>query len=174
QVLALGLVGGPVSAFINNTAAVAVMVPLVGRMAKRAKQSVSKLLMPLSFAAMLGGTMTLIGTSTNLLASALKADAGLGPFGMFEFTKAGVIVFGIGLLYLVLVGHRFIPERVASRGIDERYLSRRFVCRASVPAESPLVGKPVGGAALARRFGAKVLSLERGGETVAPAARADR
>ncbi len=77
QILVISLVVGPVSAFINNTAAVAVMIPLVIRLANQAGQSPSKLLMPLSFAAMLGGTITLIGTSTNLLGSALREEAGL-------------------------------------------------------------------------------------------------
>jgi di/tricarboxylate transporter len=136
QVFVLALLVGPISAFINNTPAVAVFIPLVILLASRTGHSPSRLLIPLSFAAMLGGTLTLIGTSTNLLASSIRRDYGLGTFGMFEFTKAGAIVFGVKL--------------------------REFLFEVEVPEGSPLLGKPIGESALDAKFDAEVLQVRRG------------
>lgn len=168
QVLVVGLVAGPVSAFINNTAAVAVLIPVVVRLANAAGRSPSKLLMPLSFAAMLGGTMTLIGTSTNLLGSGLRAEAGFGPFGMFEFTLAGMIVFGVGLAYLAIVGHFFVPARIVPKAIDERYHLREFVFEVEVPEESSVLGKRVGEAELATEYDAEIIQVKRSGRVLDP------
>jgi di/tricarboxylate transporter len=168
HVLVIGLVAGPVSAFINNTAAVAVMIPLILHLANRMGTSPSRLLIPLSFAAMLGGVMTLIGTSTNLLASALRAEAGLGQFGVFEFTKAGVIIFGVGLLYLVLIGARLIPERVEARRLDERYHLREFLFEVEVPDKSSLINKRVGRSELSEEYDAEVLLVQRGPKAYDP------
>jgi di/tricarboxylate transporter len=162
QVFVLALLVGPISAFINNTPAVAVFIPLVILLASRTGHSPSRLLIPLSFAAMLGGTLTLIGTSTNLLASSIRRDYGLGTFGMFEFTKAGAIVFGVGVLYLFLLGHRLIPERILAKKIDERYKLREFLFEVEVPEGSPLLGKPIGESALDAKFDAEVLQVRRG------------
>ncbi len=99
-------VTGPVSGVINNTPIVAILVPVIADLAHEGNTSPSKLLMPLSFASMLGGTLTLIGTSTNILASDIAAQIGsespglgLRAFSMFEFTKLGVIVFAVGAVY---------------------------------------------------------------------------
>jgi di/tricarboxylate transporter len=162
QVLVVGLVVGPVSGFINNTAAVAVMIPLTIRLANDAGQSPSKLLMPLSFAAMLGGTLTLIGTSTNLLGNALREEAGLGSFGMFDFVAVGIIVFGVGMLYLTLVGRFLVPVRVEASRIDERYHLRSFVFEVRVPERSGLVGERVGWSKLAADYDVEALQVRRG------------
>ncbi len=144
-------VTGPVSGFINNTPVVAILVPVIADLAHEGRTSPSKLLMPLSFASMLGGTLTLIGTSTNILASDIAAqlgaespELGLHAFGMFEFTKLGVIVFAVGSLYLMTIGVRLLPERIpADEDLVEEYALQKYLADVVVPANSPLIGQTV-------------------------------
>jgi di/tricarboxylate transporter len=168
HVLVIGLIAGPVSAFINNTAAVAVMIPLVIHLANKMGDSPSRLLIPLSYTAMLGGVTTLIGTSTNLLGSTLREEAGLGHFGVFEFTKAGAIIFVVGLLYLALIGSRLIPERVGARKLDERYHFREFLFEVEVPERSALIGARSGRSELAEEYDAEVIHIRRGKKVYDP------
>jgi len=107
------LMVGVLSAFINNTAAVAIFLPVVLAIARDCGFSSARLLMPLSFASMFGGVCTLIGTSTNILVSSIAERHGLEPIGMFETTLLGLIFFVVGSLYMLLIGVRMIPERVA-------------------------------------------------------------
>jgi len=156
-----GLVGG-VSAFINNTAAVAVAIPLVVDMARRLKMQASRLLLPVSFFGMLGGTLTLIGTSTNILASAVLADdPSFGrQIGMFEFTHLGLIVLAVGLVYFVTVGRWLLPktDRVRLHHDDEE----PFILDLAVPADSVLVDKTLEESEFSIRMGVEVLKLVRG------------
>ena len=99
------------SAFMNNTAIVAIFLPIVMRLSKYANASASKFLMPLSFAAMIGGSCTIIGTSTNILISSVYTKQFGKTFSIFEFTGLGFIVFLAFLVYILLVGRRIIPER---------------------------------------------------------------
>ena len=105
---------GPIAGFINNTPVVAVFIPMISDLARKSGISPSKLLLPLSYAAILGGTLTLIGTSTNLLASefAVEFIEDRGPIGMFEFTALGVLILAVGITYLMTVGRRLTPARV--------------------------------------------------------------
>ena len=143
---------GPVSGFVNNTPVVAILVPVISDLAHEGGTSPSKLLMPLSFASMLGGTLTLVGTSTNILASDIAAQLGaetpgldLQAFGMFEFTKLGVVVFAVGAVYLMTVGVRLTPERVpADEDVVGEYDLQEYLADAVVPANSPLIGQTVG------------------------------
>ncbi len=105
------LMVGALSAFINNTAAVAIFLPVVLAIARDCGFSAARLLMPLSFASMFGGVCTLIGTSTNILVSSIAERHGLAPIGMFETTALGLIFFAAGSLYMLLVGVRMIPDR---------------------------------------------------------------
>lgn len=107
---------GPTTAFINNTAVVTVFLLIVEEWCRRQRISVSKLLIPLSFAAILGGMITAIGTSTNVLASGLAQQLGYRSFNLFEFTKLGLVTFTIGLIYLALVAPRLLTQ-VASYAI---------------------------------------------------------
>lgn len=107
------LMVGVLSAFINNTAAVAIFLPVVLAISRDCGVSAARLLMPLSFASMFGGVCTLIGTSTNILVSSIAERHGLAPIGMFETTPLGLIFFVAGSLYMLLIGVRMIPERVA-------------------------------------------------------------
>lgn len=165
QVLFMCLLAGVLSAFINNTAAVAVLMPLVIQMASRSNISPGKLLMPLSFAAMLGGTMTLIGTSTNLLASSIRREHGLGAFGMFEFAEPAFVLFAIGIVYLFVSSRWTLPGRIQPRRLDDRYHLREFLVEVAVPEESPLIDRRVGEAKLTESYDADVLQVSRGGTT---------
>ena len=101
------------SAFVNNTAAVAVFIPLVMIVATRRQIAASKLLIPLSYASQFGGVCTLVGTSTNLLVSSISEQAGYGAFSRFEFSRMGLILFVAGALFFLLLGRWLLPERQA-------------------------------------------------------------
>jgi len=156
---------GPLSGFINNTPVVALLVPVISEMAHEGETSPSKLLIPLSYASMLGGTLTLIGTSTNLLASDVSRRLIDHPFGMFEFTSVGVIVLAVGSAYLFFVGHRLLPERVPPRRryIDE-YDMKDYLTRVTVPAESELLGQTVEEVFRDSELDVRLVHLRRGGD----------
>jgi di/tricarboxylate transporter len=164
MILIIAALVGLISGFINNTAAVAVAIPLILDMARRLKMQASRLLMPVSFFGMLGGTLTLIGTSTNILASAILAEnEDFGRhIGMFEFTHLGLIVLGAGLLYFVTVGRWLMPEKDLIRlGDDED----RFIIELGVPPGSPLVDQTLEDYGFPVKTSVEVLKLIRG-ETV--------
>lgn len=158
----VALLVGPISGLINNTAAVAVSIPLVLDMARRTGTAASRLLLPLSFFGMLGGTLTLIGTSTNLLASSLLAgDPGFGrELRMFEFTRIGAIVLVTGLVYFLTVGRWLMPKRDRIALSDDS--EERFLFEVEVRSTSRLVGESLEGAAFAERHDLEVLKLVRG------------
>ncbi len=165
QLLATLGVAGPASGFINNTPVVAILVPIVTDLAHAGKTSPSKLLIPLSYASMLGGMLTLIGTSTNILASDVS-DRLLGhPFSMFEFTQLGVVVLLVGSLYLMTVGHRLLPERVP---VEEDYLREydieEYLTEMVVGEGSPLAGRTVETAVADAEFDADILQVVRDDE----------
>lgn len=139
---------GLVSAFINNTAAVAVFLPLLLAVCARSKVSPSKLLIPLSYASQFGGVCTLIGTSTNLLVSTISERAGHGAFSMFEFGRLGLVMTGAGILYMLLVGRWLLPAR---RGVEltEAYQLGEYITELRVLPGSRLVGSTV----MASKFG---------------------
>ena len=144
QLLAvLGLSGGT-AGFINNTPVVAIMIPMVNAISEKTGVSPSKLLMPVSFMAMLGGMLTLIGTSTNILASDVSARLLDRPFSMFEFTQLGLIVLLTGGIYLATVGRYLLPERIR---MDDRLIEgfemTEYLTEVVVRGDSPFVGKTV-------------------------------
>ncbi|MBZ2188127.1 SLC13 family permease [Alcanivorax sp. JB21] len=146
---ALGRVVAPtalLSAFLNNTTVVAMMIPAVQEWAQRLKVSPSRLLLPLSYAAILGGTCTLIGTSTNLVVDGLAQKAGLPGFRIFDLAWVGVPLLLIAGTYLVLVGYRLLPER---EGIMEQLENaREYRVEMRLPEKSPLAGKSIRDAGL--------------------------
>ena len=110
-----------ISGFINNTAAVAIFIPLAIDLCQRFHISPTKVLLPLSYAAIFGGTLTLIGTSTNLIVSSIMAEHNLAPFAMFEFTKLGLIFLIIGTLYNMIISKWFMPSRSIISSLSRKY-----------------------------------------------------
>lgn len=165
QLLMIALLIGPISGFINNTAAVAMAIPLVLDMVRRNGGQAARVLIPVSFFGMLGGTLTLVGTSTNLLASAILQDEpSFGrSIGMFEFFHLGLIVLGVGLVYFLTVGRWLIPKKDAKpvTGSDEEL----FVVELRVGKDSPLVGAPLADSAFIKRNPVEVLKVVRGDDS---------
>lgn len=167
QLLAVILVVGIISAFINNTAAVAILMPVVVTMARAHKNSPSKLLMPLSYFSQLAGVMTLIGTSTNVVASAMLAQAGYHAYGMFEFTPIGILVFITGSLYFLTVGRHLLPERRTEPEITQTYHLVEFLSEVRVRRNSPLVGKNLAQNQMRERYDIHVFEIFRNGQKLA-------
>ena len=156
---------GLVSAVINNTAAVAIFLPIVAVLSTEGDISQSKLLMPLSFASIAGGTCTLIGTSTNILVSSMASNRGLAPFSMFELTKLGGVFLVIGLVYLTVVGRRLLPDRPPS-SLTRKYKLARYFTGMDVLADSKLVGRSAAEARLAELYDVTILEIIRGDERI--------
>jgi di/tricarboxylate transporter len=133
---------GVMSAFINNTAAVAVFIPLVMVVANRRKIAASRLLIPLSYASQFGGVCTLIGTSTNLLVSSISDEAGYGAFSMFEFTRMGLVLFVTGVVFFLAFGRWLLPERKAQE-LAVTFQLGEYITELRVGENSPLIGKSV-------------------------------
>ena len=129
-----------VSAFINNVAVVAVMLPVVLEMSRKLDISPSRLLIPLSFAAMFGGSMTLIGTSSTLLVSGLIHERGMDAIGMFEVTPLGLALFAVGVTYLMTVGQRLLPDRPVQQQWKEQYDRPDYRARVELLPDHPCIG----------------------------------
>lgn len=142
-ILIIMLVIGVISAFINNTAAVAIFIPVIISLSKDLGQSASKLLMPLSFAAMFGGVFTLIGTSTNLLVDSIAKDNDLVGFTMFEFVPVASIFFVIGFIYLFTVGIKIIPERRKDESLTDTFEMQSYLTDVVLQPNSDFVDTPL-------------------------------
>jgi len=156
---------GAMSAFVNNTAALAVFLPVVLGVAAANRFSASKVLIPLSYAAQMGGVCTLIGTSTNLLVNSLAKDLGLPGFSLFEFAPLGLITMAAGLVYTTLVGPWLLPDR-RTQELTDTYELGKYIAELRVMPDSPLLGKSVAEAKLGERHGVFVLELLRGEEKI--------
>jgi di/tricarboxylate transporter len=169
QLAATTGVVGPISGFINNTAAVAILLPMIVDLAEEGGNSPSKLLIPLSYASMFGGMLTLIGTSTNILASSVTADLApqypelnLRAFSMFEFTHLGIVVSLFGAAYLLTVGRWLIPARIApSEDLTEEFEMGEYLTEVVVREDSPLVGQTLREGLEGTDFDVDVLQLVR-------------
>lgn len=137
----MGTVSG-VSAFMNNTTATAIFVPAVMGVAKRAKLSPSRLLMPLAYASVLGGTCTLIGTSTNVAVSGYITKAGMQPLGLFEFTPIGLIIVVVGIAYMFVIGKRLLPNH-KDEDLTEEYAIREYMTEVMVVPDSHMIGQKI-------------------------------
>ncbi len=164
--LLLMLTTGVLSAFILNTAVVAVFIPIALRIARELKIAPSRLLMPISFGAILGGTLTLIGTSTNLLVSSIAAQSGLTPFSFFEFAPFGIITLAAGLVYMATFGRKLLPDRPVEADLLEKYHVREYLSQIKVQPNSPLIGKKLGDLDLGKRFDITILDILRDGRTI--------
>lgn len=159
---------GSTAGVINNTPVVAMMIPMAVNVARKTKVSPSKLLMPISFASMLGGMLTLIGTSTSILASDVSARLLDHPFSMFEFTALGAIVLVTGLVYLLTVGHRLLPERIKPReDLTDEFEMSGYLTEVVVAADSPLVGNTVREALQQLSVDVDIVQMRRDGEAFA-------
>ncbi len=163
--LAIGLPTVLLSAFMNNTAIVALMIPVALRLARRGGHKPSKLLLPVSYFSILGGTCTLIGTSTNLLVDSLAREAGRPGFGMFAFSGLGACYLLAGVLYLALLGVRLLPERTGFTDLMAVQAPGRFVTEIIVRAGSRHVGRPLG-EVFTRGRDVQVLELVRAEEPI--------
>ena len=163
QILVMGAILAPISAFINNTAVVAVFMPVVEQWCHQQKISVSKLFIPLSFISILGGMITIIGTSTNVLASGLSEKLGYGAFSLFEFTKLGLVTALVGLVYLIVVAPRLLPKRRSpdSDFIVRDYQLKDYISEIVIEACPYLVGKTLHNSGLQHQFDVDVLELIR-------------
>lgn len=156
-----------ISAFLNNTPIVALLAPQVAEWAEKRGKSASAYLMPISYAVILGGVVTVIGTSTNLVVSGLMTQSGMAPIGMFEITRVGLPVAIVGLIVLVLLAPRVLPARRAARRQFEEDV-REYVMRTSVLPNGPLDGRTVADAGLRHLQGVFLVQIERFGEVIAP------
>ena len=154
-----------VAPFVNNTAIVAVFMPLVMTAAAAIGMSASKALIPLSYVSQMAGVCTLVGTSTNLLVNAMARDLGHPGFSMFEFTPLGVICLVTGCIYLLTVGRWLLPETRATE-LVEHYELGKYITELRVMPDSSLIGTSVGEAKLGEEFGVYVLELLRGEQKV--------
>lgn len=162
-VLALFILVAGISAFINNTPVVVVFLPVVLKLARTMRLSPSKLLIPLSFAAVFGGTCTLVGTSTNLVVNGIITSRGLPGFSMFELGWLGLPAALIGAVYLALLGNRLLPVRQMLTSILSEEERREYITEAFVQPDSPVLGKTLAEAGLTRQRGIRVLEIVRDG-----------
>jgi di/tricarboxylate transporter len=155
------------SAVINNTAIVAIFMPVTIRLAHKYKLSPSKMLIPLSYAAILGGTLTLVGTSTNLLVNTIFiATSDHPPLGMFEFMRYGIILLIIGLLYILFIAPRLLPSRTVTSSLTKSYHLGGYLTEMKIKAESPLVGQTCMDRGINRNYDVMVLDILRDGRMI--------
>jgi di/tricarboxylate transporter len=167
----LMLVVAGLSAFMSSTGAVAIFIPVALNLAAKAGTSPSRLMMPMAFASLIGGMLTLIGTPPNLVVSTQLTREGLESFGFFSFTPIGLLVLLVGIAYIMLFGRGLLPreeevegatkDRFSLRDLAEIYNITNQLCRLRIWAGSPLEGKTLGQALLRTRYGVTVLGIER-------------
>ena len=161
---------GIMSAFMSNVGAAAILLPAVMSVARETDIPPSKLLIPLAWASLLGGNVTMIGTPPNILASSiLEGYGGIEPFTFFDFVPMGLVTLAAGILFMAFVGRRLLPERTPGGGLVDSYPVQEYLTEARVVADSPLIGKTVQEADLERRHGLNVIHVHlccQDGETV--------
>jgi len=167
--IAVMIVAGCLSAFMNNVAATAVLMPAVASLSKKAQISPARLFMPLSFATVLGGTLTMVGTPPNILGAEMLAKRGLEPFSLFDFTPMGLIILIAGILYMILVGRKLLPDAKVSEDAEMRDLARVYklqdhLTTIQIPPSSALDGRTLREADIGALLGVQVVGIIRHGE----------
>lgn len=152
------------SAFLSNTAVVAMFMPLAIQLSRRFRISPSKILLPLSYAAIVGGTLTLVGTSTNLIVNAIAIESGQPPFGMFEFARLGWVYLVLGLAYVLLFARRLLPSRAVISSLTHKYHMGTYLTELRVDEDSPLVGRSAKEVGINQRYDITILAIIREGE----------
>jgi di/tricarboxylate transporter len=163
QILVMGAIVGPITAFINNTAVVAIFLPIVEEWCKQRKISVSKLMIPLSYVTVLGGMITVIGTSTNILASGLAKKLTGQEFHLFQFTALGLTTFVLGLIYLAIIAPHLLPERkpISDSNMTDEYQLKDYVGEIIISPRSSLIGQTLRQSGIQRKFDIDVLEIIR-------------
>jgi di/tricarboxylate transporter len=169
SLMRLGFPAAAASAFLNNTPIVAMLIPPVSEMAESRGTPPSRYLMPLSFAVILGGVVTTIGTSTNLVVSGLLQQSGAAPFGLFEITHVGLPMALVGIVLVAILAPRVLPDRQSPRR-SLAAAQRDFVVRMIVEPGGPLAGRTVEAAGLRHLEGVFLVEIERNGEPITPVA----
>jgi di/tricarboxylate transporter len=155
------------SAFVNNTAIVAIFIPLTIRLAQKYNLSPSKLLIPLSYIAIMGGTLTLVGTSTNLLVNSIYVNTTMAePLGMFEFSRYGIFILLIGLLYIIFAVPLILPSRTVTSSLTQSYHMGGYLTELKVAEESPMVGRTFMERSINKNYDITVLDIIREGMVI--------
>lgn len=159
--LAIMVFSGTISAFINDTAVVALLMPIVLQVAKDSKISPSKLLIPLSFGALMGGVCTLIGTSTNILVSGIAERQGIAPIGMFEMAPAGLVFLVVGVVYIVWIGGSLLPDRKGGVDLSDKHGMGMYLTEIVLLPGSASVGKSIEESPLIKAIDIEILQVLR-------------
>ena len=157
---------GIASALMNNTAIVAIFMPVTIRLAHQYRLSPSKLLIPLSYAAIMGGSLTLVGTSTNLIVNAMFVENGGTPLGMFEFARYGWVPLTVGLVYVLWIAPLILPSRTVTSSLTQSYHMAGYLTEMRVSAESPLVGTTCRHRQVNQNYDVMVLDIQREGRLI--------
>ncbi len=152
------------SAFLNNTPIVAVFIPIVVQAARSAGLSASRMLIPLSFATIMGGTTTLIGTSTNILVSGIAVDHGLAPFTMFQMAPLGIVLTIAGIAYMLLFGRRLLRKERDPTGLKERFGVKDYVSEIELLPGAPSIGERIMDSRLVKELHTDIIEIRRGEE----------
>ncbi len=165
-ILAVMIIVGFLSAFINNTPVIAIFLPILLGAARQTGVSVSKILMPVSFASMFGGVCTLIGSSTNILVSSIAEEKGLPAFSMFEFAPLGLILFAAGTAYMLFVGIRLIPERRGQGDLTESFSLSEYLTEIVLLPNAASIGYAIKDSPLVKDLDIGILEIRREDETI--------